>query len=157
MCAGVEYREPLPSDKVWKVYFPSPVAALPVNRGDSVEWVKWGRRNAAEEGKGFLVTGWARQQSTEEGKWDKYKPEFVTLAAQGFMEKEKVATIDPLHPNRKPTRKSHWFNIEPGKAIQALIVQIEQEKRIYVETVPLPAEYAWLEHERWPLIVDVQK
>ena len=47
------------------------------------------------------MTGWARKQSIDEGKWDTYNPEFVTLAAQAFMEKEKVATTDPLHPNRK--------------------------------------------------------
>lgn len=36
MCAGVEYREPLPSERVWNVYFPSPAAALPVDRGDHI-------------------------------------------------------------------------------------------------------------------------
>jgi hypothetical protein len=153
MCAGVEYREP--SGKDWKVYFPSPKAALPVNRGESVEWVKWGRRSALEEGKGFLVTGWARQQSVLDGKWDRYCPEFVTLAGQSFMEKEKVPTSDPLHPNRKPTRKSHWFNIEPGKAIQALIAHVGNEKRLYVVTVPLPEEFAWLEHDRWPALFKI--
>lgn len=48
MFAGVEYREP--DGKDWKIYFPSPKGALPVQRSGSVEWVKWGRRNALEEG-----------------------------------------------------------------------------------------------------------
>ena len=33
--------------------------------------------------------------------------------------RDKGATIEPLRQNRKPTRKSHWFNVEPYKAIQA--------------------------------------
>jgi hypothetical protein len=41
-----------------------------------------------------------------------------------------------------------------GKAIQALIVNIEDEKRLYVVTVPLPIEFAWLEHYKWPKIVE---
>ena len=72
------------------------------------------------------------------------------------MEKEKVATIDPLHPNRKPSRKSHWFNIESSQAIQALIANVDNEQRLYVVTVPLSAEYGWLEHDRWPMIVNRQ-
>ncbi len=88
MCAGVEYREP--SGKDWKVYFPSPKAALPINREDSVEWVKWGRRNASEDGKGFFVTGWARQQSIDEVKWDKFHPEFVSLAVQALWNRKRL-------------------------------------------------------------------
>ncbi|HSH98894.1 MAG TPA: hypothetical protein VK954_11435 [Methyloradius sp.] len=126
---------------------------MPVDRGDGqVEWVRWGKRSE-ENLPGFLNGGWARQKTIESGWWDKYQPEFVSLAVQAFMEKEGNPTTDPEHPNRKPTRKSHWFDIEPGKAIEALIAHVEGDKRLYVVTVPTPAEYAWLEHDRWPKIV----
>ena len=59
MCAGLEYIEP--QSKVWKVYFPSPKALLPVALSNgTVEWIKWGRR----------------------------KEEKVILTAQRFMEKD---------------------------------------------------------------------
>lgn len=151
MCAGVRYVEP--NGKVWNVYFPSPAAALPVLRPQGVEWVKWGRRNQAEEGKGFLVTGWARWASVQDGKWDKFSPELVTLAARQFMEKERKESIDPAFPKRKPSRRSFWFDIEEGKAIQALVAHVEDQQRLYVVTDVIPAEYGWLDHDRWPRLV----
>lgn len=138
MCAGVKYIEP--SGKEWKVYFPNPKAALPVAQDDgSVEWVSWGRRR--EEQASFVQGGWARKDSLEAGKWDKYKPEHVLLAAQGFMEKD-------------AEKVSHWIDIPQGFAIEALVVENGTEKRLYIVTEDTPPEYSWV-HDRWPKLLNV--
>jgi len=137
MCGGAKYIEP--SGKEWKIYFPNPKAALPVaNSNGSIEWVKWGRRN--EEQAPFVQGGWARLDSIESGKWERYSPQHVKLAVQSFMEKD-AAKI------------SHWIDIPHGQAIEALIVEFDDDKRLYVVTEDTPAEYSWV-HDRWPKIVE---
>ncbi|WP_019897421.1 hypothetical protein [Methylotenera mobilis] len=135
MCSGVRYTEP--SGKEWNVYFPNPKAALPVANSDgSVEWIKWGRRK--EEQAPFVQGGWARSDSIELGKWERYSPVFVKLAVNSFMEKDAA-------------KVSHWIKLREGTAIEALIVQSKEEKRIYIVTEATPIEYAWV-HDRWPKI-----
>jgi hypothetical protein len=139
MCAGVQYIEP--SGKERKIYFPNPKAALPVaHPTGELEWVKWGRRK--EEQAPFVQGGWARIDSIEAGKWDRYSPQSVILAAQGFMEKD-------AH------KVSHWIDIPSGLAIQALIVKTELDKRLYIVTEDTPPEYSWV-HDRWPKLTDSQ-
>lgn len=43
MCLGVEARE---ADRVWRIYFPNPKAAIPVLLDDSgqLDWIPWGMR-----------------------------------------------------------------------------------------------------------------
>ena len=138
MCAGLEYIEP--TGKVWKVYFPNPKAALPVVLSNgAVEWVKWGRRK--EEQAPFVQGGWARMDSIEAGKWDRYNPQPVTLAAQKFMEKD-------------AEKVSHWIVVPQGFAIHALIVHNELDKRLYIVTEDTPPEYSWV-HDRWPRLIQL--
>ena len=138
MCGCTKFTET--SGKTWTICFPNPKAALPT--GDPLEpkWPKWGRRRD-EQAEGFLQTGWARIDSIEAGKWDKYQPVLVPLLVQAFMEKD-------------AEKKSHWFAVPPGKAVQGLLATWKDEQRIYVVTEPMPAEYAWL-HDRWPRLVDI--
>ena len=138
MCSGVKFTDS--SSKEWKIYFPNPKAALPIAKKDaSLEWVKWGRRK--EEQAPFVQGGWARADSIELGKWEKYKPVFVKLAVHSFMEKD-------------AERVSHWIDVPKGQAIEALIVNNNDEQRIYVVTEDTPEEYSWV-HDRWPRIVEL--
>lgn len=138
MCSGVRYTES--SGKEWKVYFPNPKAALPVAKSDgTVEWIKWGRRR--EEQAPFVQGGWARSDSIELGKWERYSPVFVKLAVHGFMEKD-------------AEKVSHWIDVPKGHGIEALIVESDEEQRIYVITQDTPPDYAWV-HDRWPKISGV--
>jgi hypothetical protein len=140
MCSGVKYTES--SGKEWKVYFPNPMAALPITKNDgAVEWIKWGRRR--EEQAPFVQGGWARGDSIELGKWERYNPVFVHLAVQSFMEKDEK-------------KVSHWIDVPRGYAIEALIVDSNDEKRIYVVTESTPLEFAWV-HDRWPKLVSLDK
>lgn len=135
MCSGIKFTES--SGKEWKVYFPNPKAALPVaNTDGSVEWVKWGRRK--EEQAPFVQGGWARSDSIELGKWERYSPVLVKLAVNSFMEKDAA-------------KVSHWIDVPAGCAIEALIVRSNNEQRVYVVTEDTPEEFAWV-HDRWPKI-----
>lgn len=135
MCGGARYVDR--NGKDWKVYFPNPKAALPVIRGNDVEWVRWGRRKE-ESVPGFVQGGWARHDSIMAGKWERYSPESVQLAVIAFMEKD-------------ANRNSHWIDVPIGMALEALIVRFDDEARLYVVTENTPPEYAWV-HDRWPKI-----
>ena len=106
----------------------------------TVEWVKWGRRK--EEQAPFVQGGWARSDSIELGKWERYSPVFVKLAVHSFMEKDAEMV-------------SHWIDITQGKAIEALVLDNKAEQRIYVVTENTPPEYAWV-HDRWPKLVSIE-
>ena len=139
MCGGVEvagrYTE---SGKPVRVYFPNPKAALPVLQADgSVEWLPWGRRKERE---GHLpATGWARVDSITAGKWARFHPQEVRVAAERFMEKD-------------PAGVSHWFDLEPGQAIEALLIEHGEERRVYVVTTTPPQGMPAV-HDRWPSVV----
>ncbi|MBF4991110.1 hypothetical protein [Methylophilus sp. QUAN] len=152
MCGGVEFRVPGKVEPV-RTYFPVPLARLPIQGRDQP--VVWGRRQGEIDGSPLPVTGWARQDSIDHHKWDRFNPTIAYLEVDKFMEKAAHETIDPEHPKRKPSRKSYWFDLKDGEAIEALLVRTPQgEERVYVVTVPTPAEYFELiEHERWPKVV----
>jgi len=58
MCGGVEARD---AERSYKVYFPSPKAAIPVmlEGGESVGWVKWGAKSLAKARRA-VGRGWKR-------------------------------------------------------------------------------------------------
>ncbi|HFH4183479.1 TPA: hypothetical protein ACTL66_006060, partial [Pseudomonas aeruginosa] len=96
-----------------RIYFPNPCAALPVRQADgAVAWVAWGRR---KEQPGHLpATGWARTDSITAGKWARYHPQPVHVLVERFMEKDASGA-------------SHWFDLEPGQAIEALLIEHGEE------------------------------
>ena len=137
MCGGASYTDQ--AGKLWKVYFPSPKAALPVKKEDgTVEWVKWGRRKE-EPAKGFIQGGWARIDSIRQGKWECMNPIPAVLAVHAFMEKD-------------ADKNSHWIAVPEGKAVQGLLATLNDETRLYVVTEDTPPEYAWV-HDRWPRLI----
>jgi len=139
MCAGAKFRDKLKADKEWTIYFPNPKAALPIANPDgTIEWVKWGRRK--EEEAPFVQGGWARLDSILDGRWERYNPRPVKLAVHAFMEKDE-------------TKASHWIDVPPGLAVEALVIE-RGEKRVYVVTEDTPLEFSWV-HDRWPRLVTV--
>lgn len=138
MCGGVKYTDK--GGKEWKVYFPSPKAALPVIKRDGeIAWVTWGRRKE-EPDHVFAPGGWARMDSIKEGKWQRFHPRPVLLPVQSFMEKDHE-------------RQSHWIDVPPGQVMQGLLATCDDQARVYVVTTDTPAEYHWI-HDRWPRLVD---
>lgn len=139
MCGSARYWPPGAS-KPYAIGYGYSEASMPVLRSSGeVEWIKWGRRKG-QEIPGLPVTGWARWLSVQEGKWNRYQPEFVELAVQQFGEKDENG-------------KRHWFQVPDGCHIQALIATGSTgESRLFVVTVETPPEYAWI-HDRYPRIV----
>ena len=140
MCGGVEARE---ADKVWKIYFPNPKAAIPVLLEDTgqLDWIHWGRRK--EEAGSGPQGGWARLSTVAAGGWAKHKPPRGFGMVQRFMEKEG-------QPGDK-NRPSHWFDVPEGYALECLVIGEGEQQRVYVVTTDPPEEYAWI-HDRWPVI-----
>ncbi|BFN27523.1 hypothetical protein PSCT_04515 [Pseudomonas sp. SCT] len=144
MCGGVEARE---ADKVWKIYFPNPKAAIPVLLEESgqLDWIHWGRRKE-ELGTG-PQGGWARLSTVQSGGWEKYMPRRGFGMVQRYMEKEG-------RPGEK-NRLSHWFDVPEGYALECLVIGEGEQRRVYVVTTAPPAEYEWI-HDRWPLLTVVK-
>lgn len=141
MCGGIKYTDN--QNKAWTVYFPSPKAALPVIKKDGgIDWVKWGKRKE-EDVRFFPNGGWARLDSNNIGKWERYHPKPVLIPVQSFMEKDHE-------------RASHWFDLPPDQALQGLITVHDNEARVYVVTTDTPAEYNYI-HDRWPRLVALNK
>ena len=137
MCGGIKYNDK--AGKEWKVYFPSPKAALPViKKSGEIEWVTWGKRKE-ENAPHFPNGGWARLDSIKEGKWQRFHPTPVLLPVNSFMEKdhEKV---------------SHWFDLKSDEVIQGLLTVHEDIARVYVVTTDTPAEFSYI-HDRWPRVI----
>lgn len=137
MCGGIKYNDK--AGKEWKVYFPSPKAALPViKKSGEIEWVTWGKRKE-ENASYFPNGGWARLDSIKEGKWQRFHPTPVLLPVNSFMEKdhEKV---------------SHWFDLKSDEVIQGLLTVHEDIARVYVVTTDTPAEFSYI-HDRWPRVI----
>jgi hypothetical protein len=136
MCGGVEYKH---DGQRHKVYFPYPDAQLPVRKRDgSIELVGWGRR---EEQPGQLPpSGWARLESVQTHKWDRWNPQPVKIIVDRFMEKD-------AH------KSSHWFALRDNEFIQGLLATWNDECRLYVVTVEPPAEQQGF--KRWPRVMAV--
>lgn len=60
----------------------------------------------------------------------------ILIPADSFMEKDH-------------DKQSHWIDLAPGMAIQALLAERNGEQRVYVVTEDTPIEYNWI-HDRWP-------
>ena len=120
-----------------RVYFPNPKAKLPVLSKDSqISLILWGRR---KEQKGKLpMGGWARMDSINTGRWDRWIPKPVKIPVLSFMEKDHEG-------------KSHWFDLVKGQWIQGLIAVEKQEQRLYVVTIEPELEDCI--HDRWPRIM----
>jgi len=129
MCGGIKYQDQ-------QIYFPKPDARLPVLlRHGGVTWITWGNRTTTDSSR-FPNGGWARLDSIKLGKWKPWHPRPVLIPADSFMEKDH-------------DKNSHWIDLAPGMAIQALLAERNGEQRIYVVTEDTPIEYNWI-HDRWP-------
>lgn len=134
MCGGVEYQH---EGQDHRIYFPYPEAKLPVRRRDgSIELVGWGRR---KEQPGHLPpSGWARLESVQAHRWDRWNPQPVKIIVDRFMEKDEQ-------------KSSHWFDLHDGEFIQGLLASWNDEHRLYVVTVEPPAEQTGF--KRWPRVM----
>lgn len=137
MCGGVEVAGRYSATgKPIRVYFPNPKATLPVRQTDgTVEWITWGRRK--EQPGQLPATGWARDDSITAGKWARYHPQPVQIVAERFMEKDEA-------------KQSHWFDLAEGQTVEALLLVLGEERRVYIVTTTAPHNVQI--HDRWPVL-----
>lgn len=138
MCGGIKYTDQ--QNKAWTVYFPSPKAALPViKKSGEIEWVTWGKREE-EDAPYFPNGGWARLDSIQAGKWQRYQPKPVLIPVNAFMEKD-------------DGKVSHWFDMKPDEVIQGLLTVHDNTVRVYVVTTDTPPKFSYI-HDRWPRVIN---
>lgn len=134
MCVAVEYQN---QDKIITPYFPNPYALLPVKqKNGEVQLLPWGRRES--QAGNLPLGGWARLDSIQAGKWEKYFPKPVKIIVDKFAEKD-------------TERKTHWINLRKDQFLQGLLARYDQEVRVYVVTIASDA--AQHIHHRWPRIM----
>lgn len=137
MCAGLALFRDM--NEV-KVFFPNPSARIlcRTRSGNMIDAV-WGRRNEKENPEtGFPVTGWARLESIQALKWDRFHGEKVHIPATSYMEKDSA-------------KKSHWFQLEMEQFLVGVLLRWQDLHFVYVVTIPTPETYRHI-HDRWVLI-----
>src|SRR5882762_3685613 len=122
-------------------------ATVPIlMRGGLVKWVEWGAPAAhhvsSPDAPGYVLKlpegHWVDLATLRAGAWWQYKPRPARIAAIAFgvyLEVEK------------------WIPLKPGQYIQGALATVFAEQRVYVVTVPPPAEYAGAQPLCWPRIV----
>ncbi len=134
MCGGVYYSI---NGEDTRLYFPNPVAQLPVRtRTGDTSLLAWGRRS--EQAGKLPLGGWARLDSIYTGRWDRWFPVPVKIPLKSFMEKDLEG-------------HSHWYDLTRGQWVQGLVARYQYERRLDVVTVTPELEDAV--HDRWPRIM----
>lgn len=111
-------------------FFWSKKPVLPVEREKKVELVDWGNRDKKNN---LPKTGWAKQESINDGKWQYLKPEFVKI------------------PVERGYEKGVWFKPK-SKEFQGLVVERDKNKKVYMLTKPATEKYQKLtKHNREPV------
>jgi len=111
-------------------FFWSKKPVLPVKKDQKVELYDWGNRQKEIN---LPKTGWAKQESINDGKWAYLKPEFVNI------------------PVERGFEKGVWFEPE-SKEFQGLVVEKDDQKKVYMVTKPATPQYLKLtKHNREPV------
>jgi hypothetical protein len=126
-----------------RVFFPSPKAAIPVERefrvdGESDLWLPWGRRK--EEPGDWPEGGWARAESLGKAYWTRWAPAEVVIRPSRWMEKDRQ-------------KKSWWFDVEPGTGILCLRLDKAPGTPLYVVTEAATGDFLADIHHRIPKLV----
>jgi hypothetical protein len=103
---------------------------LPIKRGDIVELKDWGNRDGNVD---LPKTGWAKQESVSEGKWNWLNPESVSILAD------------------KGVEKGVWFDFDE-QSMPGLLVKKDDEERVYMLTQAADQNYLKKTgHNRMPI------
>lgn len=123
------------------VYFSNYRAKLPMkeNLTGASEFVMWGRRKHEQGSLPF--GGCVNFSEINSAEWSAWFPRVVIIPASCFIEQDIEG-------------QSKCFNLTEGKWIQALLVKINTERRVYIVTIQ-PTEKNRL-FERWPRILSKQ-
>jgi hypothetical protein len=126
-------------------------ALLPVLvRGGGVKWIEWGAPKAhhvsSPDAPGYVLKlpegHWVDLAEVRAGAWWQYKPRAVKIAAAAF----------GVHVPAGDVTLERWIGLKPGQYLQGALATVFAEQRVYVVTVPPPADYAEA-RPCWPRIV----
>lgn len=147
MCGGVGFRiKNIPEQELKKYYSPELIrrlkttgkiesffwqkdAVLPVKSKSGEQLVFWGNKDEKIK---LPKTGWAKEESLKEGKWDYLHPEIVNIPIdQGY-------------------EKKTWFDLPQGT--KGVVVKKGDDSRVYMITKEASEEYLkQTGHNREPL------
>lgn len=145
MCGGMQFKRKKvqqdlgllePEDELIAVYFPNPKAALLVDEATGL-WLPWGRRK--EQAGDWPEGGWARAESLAKPYWTRWEPEPLMIHPVRWMEKD-------------PSRRTHWFDLEPGQGIRCIRLHKAEGSPLYIVTVPATGDFKAEIHDRMPEI-----
>ena len=147
MCGGVGFRiKNIPEKELKKYYSPELVkrfkttgeiesffwqkdAILPVESKDGEQLMLWGNKDEKIK---LPKTGWAREESLKQGKWDYLNPELVNI------------------PIERGYEKKIWFETPAGT--KGVVIKKGKENRVYMITKEASDEYKkQTGHDREPL------
>lgn len=113
-------------------YFWSKRPVLPIESGKEVKLVAWGNRDKDVK---LPQTGWAKQESVDQGKWFYLHPQEVTIpVARGY-------------------EKGKWFDVTSG-GFRGLLIEAGEQLHAYMLTQPAdPAYLKMTGHNRQPIEV----
>jgi hypothetical protein len=136
MCGGVGYKtKNIPESELKKYYSPELVkrfkkedriesffwhdkATLPIKWQGKTQLMFWGNKDKNIK---LPPTGWAREESLKDGKWDYLKPEEVDI------------------PVDEGYEKKTWFDFKNGT--KGVVVKRDNEERVYMITREASKEY----------------
>jgi hypothetical protein len=130
-------------------------ASLPVlTRSGQVRWVEWGapamQQIASSESPGHImklpVGNWVDLAALRNGDWVRYRPRPVRIVAIAF-----GVYLEPRGSPGFPLER--WIPLGPGEYLQGALAKVYAEQRVYVVTVPPPAEYERAQ-PCWPRIIN---
>lgn len=147
MCGGIGYKiKNIPEAELAKFYTPEEIArfkqtgavedffwrrqpVLPIKTDQGIRLKVWGNKDKNLK---LPATGWAREESIMDGKWDYLKPEEVLIGAE------------------KGYEKKVWFDLPQGTP--GLLVKRNGEERVYMITKPAGKTYQEKTgHDRQPI------
>jgi putative SOS response-associated peptidase YedK len=144
MCGGVEYRsfnKKTGRIETRRTYFPIPNALLPVVGAKGAGLVTWGRRKGEFDETGLPPGGWARIDSLEGGRWNRFHPRPVIIPVSQFMEKDKEG-------------KTHWFSLKEDQVLRGIGVVVDGKPFVYVVTRDSSLENV---HARMPVVLTLDE
>ena len=131
-----------PQGTLYRTSFGAPQARLVTGFAEfgGIRFYRWGARRPcyyADDNIGgakrFPEESGARLADIQAKKWQSYEPRPVPILASRFIQLDRM--IGPV-----------YFALKAGEFIQGLLASIGSHERVYVVTVPPPAEHA----DRWP-------
>ena len=114
---------------IFESFFWEKQPVLPISMPAGTQLRLWGNKS---QGNNLPLTGWARIESLQSGKWDRWQPEPVDL------------------PLERGYEKKAWFKFKRGA--KGILVKNEQDERVYIITQNASAEYRQATgHDREPV------